>query len=222
MWRVRAHASASSPPALLSLQSEHGARRFGAGLLLNPACDRRGAVMATFDQLEHLAALCAEEIRECNPGNAEYACPTDASDALLARCLHVTLACLQPKTLQDAWSLQPFALIASAEDILRAAMILQHMGKARFNPPIEAVTFGKGRGFEIDQWVEIEWVEAVDIDALWRAWGDATVVRSEWGKRADIGDAQTAIKRIDQQIAELTHNRGLWEMRLAKLTTQSS
>lgn len=65
-------------------------------------------------------------------------------------------------------------------------------------------------------------VEAVDIDALWRAWGDATVVRSEWGKRADIGDAQTAIKRIDQQIAELTHNRGLWAQKLAKLTTQAS
>lgn len=42
MW---AHASASSPPAMLSLQSKHGARRFGAGLLSNRACDRRGEVM---------------------------------------------------------------------------------------------------------------------------------------------------------------------------------
>lgn len=180
--------------------------------------------MATIEDLDRLSELCAEEIRECNPGNAEYANPTDSSDALVARCLHVTLACRQPKTLQDAWSLQPFALIAGAEEILRAAMILQHMGKARFNPPIEAVTFGKGRGFEIDQWVQIEWVEAVDIDALWRAWGDATVVIGEWNnpyKRAQIGDAQTAIKRIDEQIAELTHNRGLWEERLAKLLKAS-
>jgi len=178
--------------------------------------------MATIEQLEQLAALCAEEVRESNPGNAEHATPTEASDALIARCLHVTLACRQPKTLQDAWGLQPYAIAADAEEILRAAMILQHMGKARFNPPIEAVTFGKGRGFEIDQWVQIEWVESVDVDALWRAWGDATEVRKDWGLRADIGDAKTAIERIDEKIAELLHNRGLWEKRLSQLATQAS
>lgn len=178
--------------------------------------------MATIEQLEQLAEFCADEIRQSNPGNAAHALPTDASDALAARCLHVTLACRQPKTLQDAWSLRPFALCGDSEEILRAAMILQHMGKARFNPAIEAVTFGKGYGsFELNQWVQVEWVEAVDIDAFWRAWGDATVRLKERGHRAEIGKAQTAIRCIDEKVAELTHNRVLWEKRLAKLTEQT-
>ena len=177
--------------------------------------------MATIEQLEQLAEFCVDEIRQSNPGNAAHALPTDASDALVARCLHATLACRQPKTLQDAWGLQPFAICADTEEILRAAMILQYMGKARFSPPIEEVTFGKGRGFEIDQWVQVEWVEAVDIDAFWRTWEDATVKLKEWRHRAEIGEAQTAIRRIDEKVAELTHNRGLWEKRLAKLTAQA-
>lgn len=177
--------------------------------------------LVMIEHLEQLAERCAEEIRECDPGNAAHALPTESSDALVARCLHVTLACREPKTLQDAWSLKPFALIAGAETILRAAMILQHMGKARFNPLIEDVTFGKGRGFEIDQLVQIEWVEPVDIDALWRAWADATVVSEEWKHRWEVGEAQTAIRRCDERIAELSQTRGLWEARLAKLLQAS-
>ena len=65
---MRAHASASSPPALLSLQSEHGARRFGAGMLLNRACDRRGEVMRTLVMIEHLEQIQAQT--GCTRGEA--------------------------------------------------------------------------------------------------------------------------------------------------------
>lgn len=137
--------------------------------------------------------------RECNPGNAAHALPTDSSDAL-----HVTLSCRKPKTLQEAWSLRPFALIASAEAILRAAMILQHMGNPLDLHPLidlKAVTFTKSHALA--------------------CLGDATVVCNEWTHRWEVGQAQTAIRRCDEQIAELTHNRGLWEERLAKLLKAS-
>jgi hypothetical protein len=144
--------------------------------------------------------------------------PTEAHDALLARCLHVTLAKHKSSTLQDAWSQRPYQIVGDAEDILRAACILEGMGKLRLDPPVKDLTFTKAVGSKIDQWAKVLWVEDVSDDALWRAWDYATLERAAWFRRADVYEARSTIEAIDQEIAKLSANRKLWERRLTELT----
>jgi len=143
--------------------------------------------------LEQIDRL-AEAIEYTTPTDHLQPSPNDL-DALGAKLLHQTLAVRGFRLLSDTWHQNPYNILFDAEDILRHAFILEHMGKARFSPAIGHVNWHAGGQSIIGiERVEVLWVEASSEYEVWRDWEYTFNIRLLWKEQVDLREAQKQIR----------------------------